>query len=126
MKKTIFSFFAGVFLFVPAIAQVQVDTQAGFADYDRCSVSFINILYGDKYDEIVDIAVDNFDAGKKFDWNAINCGYPSQVFVQADYAVHISYSGKKEEYKFHNEELRTYGFGHSYGLGLSAGIKWTF
>jgi len=71
MKKNIFSFLAGVFLFVPAIAQVQVDTQADFADYDRCSVSFINILYGDKYDEIVDIAVDNFDAGKKFDWNAI-------------------------------------------------------
>lgn len=71
MKKSIFSLLAGAFLFVPAIAQVQVDTQADFADYDRCSVSFINILYGDKYDEIVDIAVDNFDAGKKFDWNAI-------------------------------------------------------
>ena len=52
-----------------------------------------------------------------------NCGYPFQLFVQANYSVGIM---QWDAYKVLNEYAKQCGYGHSMGLGVAAGVKWTF
>lgn len=53
----------------------------------------------------------------------INCGYPFQIFFQADYAVKLM---EWDAYKVLNTYARQCGYGHNMGLGAGFGIKWTF
>ena len=50
----------------------------------------------------------------------INCGYPFQLFLQADYALNV-YQGAA--YKVFNNALKELNCGHTQGLGLGAGFK---
>lgn len=50
----------------------------------------------------------------------INCGYPFQLFLQADYALNV-YQGAA--YKVFNNALKELNCSHTQGLGLGAGIK---
>ena len=52
-----------------------------------------------------------------------NCGYPFQLFIQADYALGIM---QWDAYKVLNTYAKQCGYGHSMGLGAGAGVKWTF
>lgn len=53
----------------------------------------------------------------------INCGYPFQLFVQANYSLNV-YQGAA--YKAINTGLSAYGCGHNNGLSLGAGFKLNF
>ena len=52
-----------------------------------------------------------------------NCGYPFQVFIQADYSVMV-YEG--DTHKAINSDLKLCGKKRDFGLGIGAGVKWTF
>ncbi len=52
-----------------------------------------------------------------------NCGYPFQLFIQANYSVGIM---QWDAYKVLNEYAKQCGYGHGMGLGVAAGMKWTF
>lgn len=52
-----------------------------------------------------------------------NCGYPFQLFVQADYSVMVLQGAT---YKDLNGDLDVYGHKRDMGLGVAAGMKWTF
>lgn len=52
-----------------------------------------------------------------------NCGYPFQLFIQANYSVGIM---QWDAYKVLNEYAKQCGYGHGMGLGAAAGVKWTF
>lgn len=52
-----------------------------------------------------------------------NCGYPFQLFVQADYSVMVL---EGTTYKAINEDLDVCGHKRDMGLGVAAGVKWTF
>jgi len=52
-----------------------------------------------------------------------NCGYPFQLFIQANYSVGIM---QWNAYKVLNEYAKQCGYGHGMGLGTAAGVKWTF
>ena len=52
-----------------------------------------------------------------------NCGYPFQLFIQANYSVGIM---QWNAYKVLNEYAKQCGYGHGMGLGAAAGVKWTF
>ena len=52
-----------------------------------------------------------------------NCGYPFQLFVQADYSVMIL---EGATYKALNADLDVCGHKRDMGLGVAAGVKWTF
>lgn len=53
----------------------------------------------------------------------INCGYPFQIFFQADYALKVM---DWDAYKVLNTYAQQCGYGHKMGLGAGFGIKWTF
>lgn len=61
-----------------------------------------------------------FDPGMRV---VFNCGYPFQLFIQADYSLGFM---PGDAYKVLNTYARQCGYGHSMGLGAGAGIKWTF
>lgn len=52
-----------------------------------------------------------------------NCGYPFQLFVQADYSVMVL---EGTTYKAINDQLEVCGHKRDMGLGVAAGVKWTF
>ncbi len=52
-----------------------------------------------------------------------NCGYPFQLFVQADYSVMVL---EGTTYKAINDDLDVCGHKRDMGLGVAAGVKWTF
>jgi hypothetical protein len=52
-----------------------------------------------------------------------NCGYPFQLFVQADYSVMVL---EGTTYKAINDKLEVCGHKRDMGLGVAAGVKWTF
>jgi hypothetical protein len=52
-----------------------------------------------------------------------NCGYPFQIFFQTDYCVTVYQGGT---YKRLNDKLGECGRKRNYGLGVAAGVKWTF
>ena len=52
-----------------------------------------------------------------------NCGYPFQVFVQGDYSVMVL---EGATYKALNGDLDVCGHKRDMGLGVAAGVKWTF
>ena len=52
-----------------------------------------------------------------------NCGYPFQLFVQADYSVMVL---EGDTYKALNGDLDQCGHKRDMGLGVAAGMKWTF
>lgn len=52
-----------------------------------------------------------------------NCGYPFQLFVQADYSVMVL---QGDTYKSLNNDLEVCGHKRDMGLGVAAGMKWTF
>lgn len=52
-----------------------------------------------------------------------NCGYPFQLFVQADYSVMVL---EGTTYKAINDDLDLCGHKRDMGLGVAAGVKWTF
>ena len=52
-----------------------------------------------------------------------NCGYPFQLFVQADYSVMVMQGAT---YKAINNDLDACGHKRDMGLGVAAGLKWTF
>ena len=52
-----------------------------------------------------------------------NCGYPFQVFVQGDYSLMVM---EGATYKVINNDLDACGRKRDMGLGVAAGVKWTF
>ena len=52
-----------------------------------------------------------------------NCGYPFQLFVQGDYSYMIM---EGATYKAINNDLDACGRKRDMGLGVAAGVKWTF
>lgn len=52
-----------------------------------------------------------------------NCGYPFQIFFQTDYCVTVYQGGT---YKKLNDKLGECGHKRNHGLGVAAGVKWTF
>lgn len=52
-----------------------------------------------------------------------NCGYPFQVYIQADYSLMV-YEG--DTHKNINKYLNLCGKKRDMGLGIGAGVKWTF
>ncbi len=60
------------------------------------------------------------DPGIRF---VFNCGYPFQIFVQGDYSVMVM---QGDTYKDLNSTLKFCGNERKMGLGLAAGVKWTF
>lgn len=60
------------------------------------------------------------DPGIRF---VFNCGYPFQIFVQGDYSIMLM---QGDTYKDLNNTLKFCGNERKMGLGLAAGVKWTF
>ncbi len=60
------------------------------------------------------------DPGIRF---VFNCGYPFQIFVQGDYSLLLM---QGDTYKDLNNTLKFCGNERKMGLGLAAGVKWTF